>query len=125
MIAVLTTIHGTVKEGNKRGKALGFPTANVTFEAEIPQGIYISELVLNAIPYPAVTFIGNAKTFDEKEVLSETYILDFNQDLYGKTVQVCLFKKIRENMKFESVEKLIAQMAQDEKVAREYFSKQK
>ncbi len=114
---------GTVIEGKKRGKSLGYPTANVALDKPISQGIYISEIVIDDVRYPALTFIGDARTFGDQEVLSETYVLSFDQDIYGKQVNISLLKKIRENMKFESAEKLVEQMKQDEEEAQEYFEK--
>jgi riboflavin kinase/FMN adenylyltransferase len=116
-------ITGIVLSGKKRGRSLGYPTANIALHKKIPQGIYISETLFDKNIYPSVSFIGNAKTFEEKEVLLETYILDFDQNIYDRTIIVRLLKKIRENEKFESVEKLIAQIGKDVKIARDYFKK--
>ncbi len=110
--------------GNKRGKALGFPTANQKLEMEIPEGIYVSHAVLNGTSYNALTFIGKAQTFNEKKYQSETYILDFNEDIYGQILTVTLLKKLRDNMKFNSVEELISQMKKDTEDAIEYFKHQ-
>lgn len=113
---------GKVRKHNKRGKKLGFPTANLNLHKSIPEGIYISKTKIDNFWYKSATFIGMAKTFGEKRFHAETYILDFNQNLYGKWITVELLKKIRENKKFNSAEELIKQMREDEKIAREYFS---
>lgn len=112
---------GKVKTHNKRGKDLGFPTANVNLNKDIPEGIYISKTKIGKTAYPGLTFIGTAKTFNESSFHSETYILDFNQDLYDKWISVKLIKKIRQNKKFASSKDLISQMKKDEKEARKYF----
>src|SRR5205823_1190576 len=104
------------------GKKLGFPTANVNLHKNIPEGIYISKTKLENKLFNSLTFIGKVKTFNEKIFQSETYILDFNEKIYGKFISVNLIKKIRENLKFESAQKLISQMKQDEVVARRYFN---
>lgn len=114
---------GKVKTDNKRGKALGFPTANVSLHKNIPEGIYISKTKINGKYYRALTFIGTAKTFNEKKSQSETYILDFNRNIYGKWISVDLIKKLRENKKFDSAEELIKQMKQDEIEARVILDK--
>lgn len=113
---------GKVKKHNQRGKRLGFPTANVGLKKNIPEGIYVSKTKINNLIYPSLTFIGTAKTFNEKKFHAEIYILDFKKDLYGRRITVNLLKKIRDNQKFESAEELIGQMEKDEKMAREYFT---
>ena len=114
---------GKVRKHNQRGRKLGFPTANINLIKNIPEGIYISKTRLGNLLYPALTFIGSAKTFNEKRFHAETYILDFNQDIYGKWISVELLKKIRGNKKFNSARSLIKQMKKDEKKARDYFKK--
>lgn len=112
---------GKVREHNRRGKKLGFPTANVNLTKDIPEGIYISQTKIENVLHKSLTFIGKAKTFNEKKFLAETYILNFNKDIYGKWVSVNLIKKIRNNQKFNSVKDLVQQMRKDEEVARKYF----
>ena len=117
----MTLISGKVIQGKKRGKELGYPTANIILQEEIPQGIYISETLFDSKNYPSVTFIGNAVTFGEEEVFAETYILNFNQDIYNMEITVQLIKKIRENEKFDSVEELVKQIKEDVRLTQEYF----
>lgn len=114
-------IKGIVQKGQQRGKSLGFPTANVPLTQAIPEGIYLAEVTLAEKQYPALTFIGAAKTFDQTEVLSETYILDFQQDIYGQEMTITLLQKLRDNEKFTTVEALIQQMKADEQAAKKYF----
>lgn len=118
-------ISGIVEEGKKRGKDLGFPTANILLTQDIPQGIYISQVKIDSGKkwLPSLTFIGNAKTFEEKDVIAETYILDFSEDIYGKTIEIKLLQKIRDNQKFETIEGLKEQMKKDELAARSFFGK--
>lgn len=113
---------GKIRIHNQRGKKLGFPTANVNLKRNIPEGIYISKTKIGHIFYQSLTFIGTAKTFNENKFHAETYILDFNGDLYGKWISVEIIKKLRENKKFKSAEDLIKQMENDEREAREYFT---
>lgn len=112
---------GKVRRHNQRGKKLGFPTANINLTKKIPEGIYISKTKLENKPYPSLTFIGTAKTFGEIRFHAETYILDFNQDIFDKWISVKLIKKIRDNKRFDSAEALIKQMKKDEQEARKYF----
>lgn len=119
----MQTISGIVIHGNKRGRLLNFPTANVLLESQIEEGIYISETTVDTTPLPSLTFIGNAKTFNENTYQSETYILNFDQDIYDQKITVTLLKKLRGNEKFESTEALVLQMEQDKKDAESYFKK--
>ncbi len=112
---------GKVRKHNQRGKTLGFPTANVDLHRKIPEGIYISKTKSQEQIYFSLTFVGIAKTFDEQKFLAETYILDFNRNIYGQWISVELIKKIRNNQKFKSVDNLIRQMKKDEQKARHYF----
>jgi len=114
---------GKVRKHNQRGKKLGFPTANINLTKNIPEGIFISRTKIKNKFYPSLTFIGTAKTFNEKNFHAETYILDFNQDIYDQWISVKLLKKIRNNKKFNSADELVAQMKKDEKEARNYFKK--
>lgn len=119
--AVALKFWGKVRTHNKRGKSLGFPTANINLTKKIPEGIYISKTKIQNRQYPSLTFIGKAKTFNEEKFHAETYILDFNQNIYGKWISVELLKKIRGNIKFNSADELIARMKKDEDEARKYF----
>jgi len=110
-------LWGKIKKGSKRGKLLGFPTANFSLHKKINQGIYISQTKFLGKIYQSVTFIGNAKTFGEKDIKAETYILNFNKNLYGKFITVKLLKKLRGNKKFKSEKELIKQMKKDVEMA--------
>ncbi len=116
-------INGKVIKGKQRGKKLGFPTANIKTHDNIPQGIYISTTNIKDKIYNSITFVGNAVTFGEEEIFVETYILDFNEDIYDKEINVNLLERIRDNEKFDTVEKLIEQIEKDIALAKEYFNK--
>lgn len=107
--------------GNKRGRLLGFPTANVPLHKKIPEGIYVSRVTCDGQTFKALTFIGNATTFDEKVYQAETYMLDFDQDIYGKYMTIHLLKKIRQNQKFVNADELVKQMQRDTIKAGLYF----
>ncbi len=112
---------GKVRKYNQRGRKLGFPTANINLAKAIPEGIYISKTKIQDKQYFSLTFIGKAKTFNEKKFQAETYILNFKQDIYDKWISIKLIKKIRGNKKFNSAGELIDQMRKDEEEAKRYF----
>lgn len=113
---------GKVIHGKKRGKQIGFPTVNVRLHKTIPEGVYVSKIKFEGIWHKSVSFIGASKTFNAVEVFGETYILDFNRDIYGKWISVRLLKKIRGNKKFASTEELIKRIKKDKQNAIEYFN---
>lgn len=119
---ILYKIKGTVIEGKKRGKTLGYPTINVLLDQKIPSGIYASHVILRDRRLIAATFIGEVKTFDEHDYKAESYILDFDDNIYGKSVTIELYKKLRENEKFSTQEALIEQIKKDVTRTREFFS---
>lgn len=118
----MKVINGKVIKGHNRGKKLGFPTINIPLVENIEEGIYVSHITIAGTQYNALTFIGSAKTFGETETFAETYVFDFDKDVYGETVTVSLLKKLRDNVKFDSAEALITQMEEDKKQAIEFFS---
>ena len=114
------SISGKVVHGAKRGRELGFPTANIHMRHERPAltGVYAVKLQgLNAVANLGVrpTIAGIPK------LLLETHVLDFNGDLYGHHVHVEFLHKIREEQKFESLDALKAQIARDIGIARDFF----
>ena len=113
--------RGKVRHGNKRGKALGLPTANTPLHISISEGIYLSSVTIKKKRYSALTFIGKANTFSNAVYQAETYILNFYEDIYGAWMGVHLLKKIRDNQTFTSEKDLIIQMESDKKEAEEYF----
>ena len=117
------TFWGKVRHGAKRGRLLGFPTANMKLHMAVSEGIYISEVKIENTIYPSVTFVGNARTFGEMDYKAESYILDFTREIYGKWLTVTLLVKIRSNKKFDSQESLIHQMDKDILAARKFFNK--
>lgn len=116
---------GIVQDGKKRGKGLGFPTANVSLTQDIAEGIYLSRTKVDVTWHSSLTFIGSAKTFGDTTFQAEIYILSFHENLYQKEITNRLIKKIRSNRKFHSAEALVAQMQEDERIAKEYFANYK
>ena len=110
-----------VISGDRRGRLLGTPTVNQLLPEDmvVPKyGVYVSQVTVNGKRRMGVTNIGARPTFHAGEVRSETYILDFDGDLYGQTVETALVKYLRPVMAFDSAEALKAQIAEDIAVAR-------
>ena len=106
----------TVLPGEKRGRLLGFPTVNQLLPEGfiVPKcGVYASIAEFCGQRLPAVTDIGSRPTFSASGVRSETHIMDFSGDLYGKEVRISLIGYIREEKKFPSAESLIEQIRAD------------
>lgn len=109
-------IKGTVCEGKKLGRTLGFPTANVFLNdlTVIPKkGVYKTLVTVNKKSYPAITNTGVNPTVGEETLRSETYIPDFDADLYGQEIKIEFIDFIRPEKKFESIEKLQEQIKKD------------
>lgn len=117
----MESFSGIVIGGKKRGKELGFPTANIKIDETIPEGIYVAQVNFDNRNYNALVFIGSPRTFDEDDFKAEVYILDFEDEIYGKFLNVKLLEKIRDNMKFENTEKLLGRMKKDREIAIKYF----
>lgn len=119
------TVTGVVTHNQGRGTSLGYPTANVAYDGDAEEGVYVGYTYLDTRKLPSLIFIGSAVTFNEIERKMEVYILDFHEILYGKQITVEVVKKQRGNMKFDSAEALIAQMKRDEEEGRAYFTQAK
>lgn len=122
---VLFAISGVVKRGNNQGKALGYPTANIPLTKEIPEGIYASTVSLASETYTAVSFVGKARTFDRTDSNVESYIFDFDQDIYEKEITIHLYRFLRGNKKFDSVDALVDQMKEDVMEAKQFFAQKR
>lgn len=118
-------LRGRVTKGAGRGVQIGFPTANLEqlTERVMPKrGVYITKTTLRGQSFMSVTNVGVNPTFNTHEsVRVETYILDFKGDIYGEEIQVNFFERLRDEMKFDSVEQLKLQIALDVKKSFEYF----
>ncbi|MBO0903884.1 bifunctional riboflavin kinase/FAD synthetase [Jiella sonneratiae] len=115
------TIEGTVQRGAQLGRTLGYPTANVTLQPEtmLSFGIYAVRLRrADGSLHDGVASYGRRPTFDDGAALFETFLFDFSGDLYGDTIAVSIFERLRGEKKFDSVEALIAQMDRDSAEAR-------
>jgi riboflavin kinase / FMN adenylyltransferase len=113
-------IMGKVIEGDKRGRTLGFPTANLLPDpsCRLGHGVYAVRVVVGDKTYDGVASYGRRPTFDNGRALLEAYLFDFSGDLYGETIEVLFIEWIRAEEKFDSAAALVAQMKQDEARAR-------
>lgn len=115
-------VRGVVVRGEQRGRALGYPTANLSPELEgfIPaDGVYAGWLTVDGRTLPAAASVGNNPTFDGvPDQRVEAHVLDTELDLYDKTVELSFVEWIRGMEKFDSVDDLVARMRQDEVRAR-------
>ncbi len=119
-------ISGEVVRAKGRGRTIGFPTINLQTDYPlIPKnGVYVTEVEMDGERYGAVTNIGHNPTFENGQERSiETFILDFEGDLYGRKVSLYFFERIRDEERFASVDELMARIAVDVETAREYFKK--
>lgn len=115
-------ICGKVIHGQKRGRELGFPTANLDLETDYalpPEGVYAVKVYHNNQEYIGAANLGYNPTFNNKNISFEIYILDFNGDLYNKRLCVDIMEFIRGEKDFSSKEELIKQMEQDVLYTRE------
>ncbi len=119
-------LDGTVVEGQKRGRELGFPTANLCAENEMipPAGVYATTANVDGMAYPAMTNIGTRPTFESgEEIIIETHVLDFNKDLYGSKLRLGFVQRLRDEKKFDGVDALTAQIDADRSRARDLFDR--
>jgi len=115
-------IEGKVIKGKSRGKALGFPTANIETENEIvPPGVFITTAGIESETFPSLTNVGNRPTFGQQETIIESYIINLNKNLYGEKIKINFIKKIRGEMKFKTPDELSKQIEKDLEKARDYF----
>ena len=119
------TIVGEVSQGFKMGRKIGAPTINIHCKPELllpPFGVYATKVLVGDEVYIGVTNVGVRPTFGgDKTVSVETYILDFEGDLYGKNVRVDFYTFLRPERKFESPEELKNMIDYNAKQTREYF----
>lgn len=119
------SVVGKVIHGKHLGREMGIPTINIAFSEKsvIPRlGIYVSSVSVDGAEYAAVSNIGKRPSVENTNVPNcETHILDYNGDLYGREATVKLYKFLRDEEKFSSIEKLRSAILSDEQAARKYF----
>jgi len=109
------SLFGTVVKGRGIGRGLGFPTANIEPLNELipAPGIYAARTRINGEEIDSAVFIGERKTFDDPDPVIESYLIDFDDDLYGQQIEICLVEKVRDVHPFPNREALIEQIQKD------------
>lgn len=116
-------IRGTVIGGKKLGRKLGFPTANMSYDTKyvIPKtGVYHTNIIVKGKQYNSITSVGYNPTVNGESLSIESYILNFDEEIYGEEVQLYFIDYMRDEIKYETLDLLIDQLKLDE----EYASKQ-
>jgi riboflavin kinase/FMN adenylyltransferase len=119
-------VDGSIVEGDRRGRTIGFPTANLRTDNELlpPHGVYATTTTLGGVVRPSITNVGVRPTVvrsGRTEV--ETHIFNFDQDLYGQQVRIGFVQRIRDERTFESLDALRAQIGADCDRARVLFDR--
>ena len=118
------SITGEVIHGSKKGRVIGYPTANIsTNDYYFPKrGVYITLTKVNDIWYQSMTSVGHNPTLNCRIDLSvESYILSFDKEIYGKTIEIKFIKRLRDEIKFPSLEDLIKEIDNDKVNTINYF----
>lgn len=113
-------LSGEVMHGRKIGRTIGFPTANLNYDKKfiLPGiGVYYTNVKVNNNIYKGITSVGNNPTVEGKDLTIETYILDFNEDIYGENIELFFIKKIRNEKKFSGIDQLKNQLKKDKSFA--------
>jgi riboflavin kinase/FMN adenylyltransferase len=117
---------GRVRRGDQRGRQWGFPTLNIYLHRKLTpvKGVYTVKVHgIDEQPLPGVANVGVRPTVDGTRTLLEVHLLDFNQEIYGRYVQVEFCEKLRDEKRYDNFELLKEQIAKDVLAAREYFQK--
>ena len=121
----MLVVEGIVIGGNRLGRKLGFPTANIAIDdaLDIENGVYCSKVFVEDKEYSAMTNVGVRPSVDGSKRLLETHLFGFQGLLYGLKLRVELYEKIRNEKKFSSVEELRKQIEQDSNEIKELMAK--
>ncbi|MBR5818739.1 MAG: riboflavin kinase [Alistipes sp.] len=112
---MIVEIESEVIHGRKIGRALGYPTANMSLEGyeDIERGVYRSEVDIDGVAYCAMSNVGIRPSVGGKELLLETHVLGYSGDLYGRVLRVRLVEKLRDEKRFASISDLKKQLTRD------------
>jgi riboflavin kinase/FMN adenylyltransferase len=124
LLGHLYFVDGTVVEGRRRGRELGFPTANLVTANEIlpPAGVYATTLTIDGIVHASITNIGLRPTFGETDLTVETHVLHYSGDLYGRSVRLSFVQRLRDERRFDDIDALRAQIEADVRTADRVFA---
>ena len=120
----MTIVEGVVIGGNRLGRKLGFPTANIAIDDSlaVENGVYSSKVYVEGEEYVAMTNVGVRPSVDGSKRLLETHLFGFKGLLYGLTLRVELYDKIRDEKRFSSVDELREQIAKDSEKIKELMA---
>ncbi len=113
-------IQGEVIEGDHRGRTIGFPTANLASDPRLAipsQGVFAARVARRGGLHDAVVNIGTRPTFGGDHTVVEAHLLNFDADLYGQVISIMLIDRIRDEIKFDGIEQLVAQIRADVEAA--------
>ena len=120
------TLSGTILKGDGIGRELGYPTANLRlmdpYKLIPADGVYAVNIDMDGIKMPGMGYIGKRPTLEGKEGRIEINIFNFNQDIYGKFIWVEMLHRTRGDMRFDNLDQLKAQIAQDEITVKGFFN---
>ncbi len=118
-------VSGRVAHGDKRGRELGFPTANLKLDPAcgLRHGVYAVRVQVEGRRYDGVANFGRRPMFDDGSVLLETFLFDFSGDLYGRSIDVAFISWIREEQVFASVAALVSAMQEDARTAQRVLAR--
>jgi riboflavin kinase/FMN adenylyltransferase len=120
------SIRGEVIHGSKKGRLIGYPTANIDTDSfMVPKtGVYITQTLYQGQWYASMTSVGYNPTLNQRQTVSvESYLIDFSKTIYGETIETVFLKRIRDEMKFDDVKALIKQIDADALETANYFKK--
>ncbi len=120
-------LEGVVVKGDQRGRTIGFPTANLSVWEELllpANGVYATAAVVDGKTFMAATNIGTRPTVDGRSVVVEPHLLDFSGDLYGRTLRLHFYHRVRPEKKFDSLDALKAQIARDVQTTRQLLQEE-
>jgi riboflavin kinase/FMN adenylyltransferase len=117
-------VTGKVITGKKLGRTIGFPTINLKISSNmtiIRSGVYVTETIRKGKIHPSVTNVGYNPTFNQNNFNLETFILDFDDNLYDEMIRVRFLHRIRDELQFDSLETLTEWIKKDVEITRRYF----
>jgi riboflavin kinase/FMN adenylyltransferase len=126
LLGHLYVVDGTVGRGDGRGRAIGYPTANLQSENQLlpPNGVYITTATIDGVVHRSITNVGVHPTVGAADTTAiETHLLDGQRDLYGLRIRLGFIRRLRDERRFESVDALRAQIAADCREARQLFDR--
>lgn len=119
------SLAGQVVKGFQVGRTIGFPTANIAYDDSriLPKdGVYAARVAVDSHLYDAMLYIGSRPTVNTGKISVEAYLFDFSDDIYGKNVNVRFVDRIRDSIKFDSIEELKKQLGKDEIKAKQLMA---